>query len=49
VNTQTVNESSKIVDINSKAAPFIAHSSTGAGGAAMSANSPMYQNGRYQI
>ena len=34
------------VDINSKTAPFIPHSSTGAGGAPMSAASPFYQTGR---
>lgn len=38
----------KSIDLNSKAAPFVPHSSTGAGGGAMSANSPFYQNGRYQ-
>lgn len=46
-NTQTFSDR-RIIDLNSKAAAFVPHSSTGAGGAPMSANSPLYQNGRVE-
>ena len=43
-----ITDTTTSVDLNSKVAPFIPHSSTGAGGAPMSAASPSYQSGRYQ-